>query len=110
MTMFKVNIADLKAKLSDYLDAVSRGEQVVICNRNVPVAELRAIAAPRTGPRDLSPMFPGATFMTDAFFEPMTEDEVEQWYGPDVVPARVAEPPASYGKPASPARKRKPRS
>jgi len=108
--MLKANVADIKARLSEYLDAVSRGEQVIICNRNVPVAEIKAIAAPRTGPRDLSPMFPGATFMTDAFFEPMTEDELEQWYGPDVSPARVAERPASYGKRPSRARKRKQRS
>ena len=45
MTMFMVNIADAKAKLSEYVDAVGRGEQVIICNRNRPVAELRAIEA-----------------------------------------------------------------
>ena len=44
MTMLMVNIAEAKAKLSEYLEAVARGEQVIICNRNQPVAELRAIA------------------------------------------------------------------
>lgn len=94
MTMLMVNIADAKAKLSEYVDAVGRGEQVIICNRNRPVAELRAIEAPRVGPRDLTPMFPGETFMTDAFFEPMTEDELREWEGAGVFPARVAERPA----------------
>ena len=94
--MFMVNIADAKAKLSEYLEAVVRGEQVIICNRNQPVAELRAIAPQRTTPRDLSPMFPGQTFMTDAFFEPMSKGELEEWYGPDVLPARAAEKPPAH--------------
>ena len=91
MTMLMVNIVDAKAKLSEYVEAVARGEQVIICNRNRPVAELRAIEAPRVGARDLTPMFPGQTFITDAFFEPMTEAELREWEGADVFPARVAE-------------------
>ena len=96
MTMLMVNIADAKAKLSEYVEAVARGEQVIICNRNRPVAELRAIEPARVGPRDLTPMFPGWTFMTDAFFEPMTEAELREWEGADVFPARVAERQPAY--------------
>ena len=106
--MLMVNIADLKAKLSEYLDAVARGEQVIVCNRNQPVAELRAIPPQRTKPRDLSPMFPGETFITDAFFEPMTEAELEEWYGPDVFPAKVAEKtPPPYAKPPATTKRKK---
>ena len=97
--MLMVNIADAKAKLSEYIDAVVRGERVIICSRNKPVAELMAIAQPAQGPRDLAPMFPGHTFMTDAFFEPMTEDELREWYGGPVLPAKVGEKPPVYGKP-----------
>jgi prevent-host-death family protein len=109
MTMLMVNIAEAKAKLSEYLEAVARGEQVIICNRNQPVAELRAIAPQQTKPRDLSPLFPGRTFMTDAFFEPMSEAELEEWYGPGVFPAEVAKRPPVYGEKKS-TRKRKKRS
>ena len=97
--MIMVNLAEAKAKLSEFVEAVARGEQVIICKHNRPVAELRAIEATRTAPRDLSPMFPGETFMTDAFFEPMTAAELGDWYGNDVFPARVAESQASYGAP-----------
>ena len=110
MTMFMVNIADAKAKLSEYVEAVARGEQVIICNRNRPVAELRAIAAPMTGARDLTPLFPGETFMTDAFFEPLSDEEIGQWEGPGLSPARVAEARAPYGAPPSKAKGRKRRS
>ena len=104
--MIMVNIADVKARLSEYLEAVNQGETVVICRHNRPVAELRAIAAHRTGPRDLTPMFPGETFITDAFWEPMTDAEIREWEGGDVFPARVAERPVSYGKSQSRATKK----
>ena len=45
MTMKMVNINEAKAKLSEFLDAVAQGETVIICNRNQPVAELRAVGA-----------------------------------------------------------------
>jgi len=108
--MIMVNIADAKAKLSEFVDAASRGEQVIICHHNKPVAELRAIEAPRTAPRDLTPLHPEQTFMTDAFFEPMTDAELEGWYGPGNLAARVAERPSAYGKSSGTRRQRKPRS
>jgi prevent-host-death family protein len=94
--MIMVNIAEAKARLSEFIEAVARGEQVIICNRNRPLAELRAIEPARTGPRDLTPMFPGSTFMTDAFVDPMTEADLEEWYGSPATPARVAESRAAY--------------
>lgn len=101
LIMFMVNIADAKAKLSEYVDAVLRGERVVICNRNKPVAELRPVEQAPIEPRDLSPMYPGHTFMTDAFFEPMTETELRDWYDSPVFPetaarTKVAETSPSY--------------
>jgi prevent-host-death family protein len=93
LTMLMVNIAAAKAKLSEYVDAVARGERVIICNRNKPVAELCAVEQAVVGPRDLTPMFPGHTFMTDAFFEPMSDNELREWYGGAAFPAKVAETP-----------------
>jgi prevent-host-death family protein len=109
VTMLMVNIAEAKAKLSEYVEAVTKGEHVIICNRNRPVAELRPIEATRLGPRDLSPMFPGETFMTDAFFEPMTDGELREWYGRDAWPAKIAETKSVYGAAGDKKTKRKPR-
>jgi prevent-host-death family protein len=36
----RVNISDLKAKLSAHIQRVRRGEEVVICDRNTPVARI----------------------------------------------------------------------
>ena len=49
--MLKVNIADAKAHLSSYLDRVAQGETIVLCRRNVPVAEIRPLAQRRTEER-----------------------------------------------------------
>jgi prevent-host-death family protein len=105
MTMLMVNIADAKARLSEYLDAVAQGEQVIICNRNRPVAELRAIAPARTAPRDLSPMFPDWK-IDPKFFEPLTDEELAAWEGLDTdIPGATQ---GAEARPSYPAR-RKPR-
>jgi prevent-host-death family protein len=100
MTMLMVNIAEAKAKLSEYLEAVARGEQVIICNRNQPVAELRAIEPKRQAPRDLSPMFPDWK-IDPAFFDPLSPEELAAWEGSDddwLRADRVAERPPGYSK------------
>ena len=42
--MIHINIGAVKSKLSRYLERVAEGETVVICKRNLPIAELRAFA------------------------------------------------------------------
>ena len=38
--MKQVRIADLKARLSEYLRAVRRGESIAVLDRNTPVAQI----------------------------------------------------------------------
>ena len=58
MTMIMVNIFEAKAKLSEYVEAAERGERVLICKRNRPVAELRPVEQTDRKPRDLTPLYP----------------------------------------------------
>lgn len=103
--MIMVNIYEAKAKLSEFVEAAARGERVVICRHNQPVAELRAIEAVATAPRDLTPTYAGATFTPAAFFEPLTPEEIATWEGvPGEVP-KVAETRAAT--PSRPDRRRK---
>ena len=85
--MLMVNIFEIKAKLSEYLDRAVAGERVLICRHNKPVAELRAIAGARTDPRPIGPLAGRPTFdIAPGFFEPMSEAELEGWEsvaGPD---------------------------
>jgi prevent-host-death family protein len=99
MTMIMVNIHEAKAKLSEYLDAAERGERVVICNRNRPIAELRRVEHVERAARTIEPLFPDVE-IPPAFFEPLPGDVLEGFNGgaagPDLSADRVAERPAVY--------------
>ncbi len=102
--MIVINIHEAKAKLSEYLDAVAGGERVVICKRNRPIAELRAVEQKRTEPRPLG----GITgiVIPPSFFDPMPDDWLDEFYNGPIFPeapkaSRVAESPAVYESPAS---------
>ncbi|HMB79289.1 MAG TPA: type II toxin-antitoxin system prevent-host-death family antitoxin [Vicinamibacterales bacterium] len=109
MTMIVINIHEAKAKLSEYLDAVANGETVVICKRNRPVAELRAVEQKRTKPRPI-----GGTkgiVIPPSFFDPMPAAWLDEFYNGPIFPetkkpSRVAESRPAYGSPA-PRRRRK---
>ena len=115
MTMFKVNIHEAKAKLSEFIEAVERGEQVVICRRNRPVAELRRLVAARTTARPLGGAV--ADFeVPDSFFAPLPDEVLDGFYGvstaePErsLAPRAVAERPAAPDGGRSPARGRRSR-
>lgn len=49
--MIKVNVAEAKARLSELLAAVERGEEVVISRRGVPLARLSAVPSSKPRPR-----------------------------------------------------------
>jgi prevent-host-death family protein len=52
MVMSKaVNVADLKNHLSEHLDAVEQGEEIVICRRNVPFARITGMPPRRNRTR-----------------------------------------------------------
>ena len=85
MTLYMVNIAEAKAQLSDLLDRIAKGESVLICKRNQPIAELRPVAAARTTPRKLG----HAKTLVEipaSFFEPLPDDEIDGFEGGFVYP------------------------
>jgi prevent-host-death family protein len=80
MTMLIVNIYEAKAKLSEFLDLASKGERVVICKRNQPVAELRAVESVRTEPRPIG-LARGQVVVPDSFFQPLPDDILDAFGG-----------------------------
>jgi len=51
--MMSVNIAELKNRLSAYLQHVRAGEEVVIRDRNLPIAKLVPLSATETSAEEL---------------------------------------------------------
>jgi antitoxin (DNA-binding transcriptional repressor) of toxin-antitoxin stability system len=103
VTMKLVNIAEAKARLSDLVEQAVAGEQVVLCKRNEPVAEIRALPARRTAARPLG-LSPGSATLLPGFFEPLAEEFIAAFEHPaDGLPggshSRVAEPRPHYGPP-----------
>jgi prevent-host-death family protein len=111
MTMIMVNIHEAKAKLSEFVDAVERGERVVICKRNHPVAELRPVEQKRTTPRPLGRA--KGIVIPPSFFDPMPDDFLDAFESGPVYPEtsrsrppRVAET-AATSRPARPGRRKR---
>ena len=95
--MIKVNIFEVKARLSEFLTRVELGETVVICKRNRPLAELRPIASVRTEPRPIGGM-EGAIEILPSFFDPLPDELLDSFDGGRLFPTgrRAAESRAVY--------------
>lgn len=78
--MIRVNIHEIKARLSRYLEQVMAGETVVICRRNVPIAELRPIALPRSDKRPIG-LHEGQFTVPDSFFDPLPDELLDAFEG-----------------------------
>jgi len=78
--MMIVNIYEAKAKLSEFLDLAARGERVLICKRNRPIAELRAVESVRTEPRPIG-LARGHVTVPDSFFQPLPDDMLDAFDG-----------------------------
>lgn len=50
--MIKVNMHEAKTHLSRYARLVKSGERIILCERNVPFAEFRALSEPEVGGRE----------------------------------------------------------
>jgi prevent-host-death family protein len=75
MAQYTVHTA--KTELSRLIARAEAGEDVVIARGNVPAVRLVPLAAPRIC-RKFGALRGQAT-VTDAFFEPLPDDELEAW-------------------------------
>ena len=70
--MKRVNMHEAKTHLSRYVAELAPGETLLLCNRNEPVAELRAISKPAGKPRLGAAK--GNFVIPDSFFDPLPDD------------------------------------
>lgn len=68
--MIRVNTHEAKAGLSALIEEALKGETVIICRRNEPVAEIRALPARRVGVRSCG-LEEGRLVIDPSFFEPL---------------------------------------
>ncbi|MBC2709765.1 MAG: type II toxin-antitoxin system prevent-host-death family antitoxin [Desulfosarcina sp.] len=81
--MIHLNINEIKTHLSSYLDQVAQGETVIICKRNVPIAQLKPIRRRLQKERPIGlarKKYPDFE-LTDEFMEPLPDDVIAAFYG-----------------------------
>ena len=78
--MIKLNIHEAKTHLSRYLEEVERGETILLCKRNQPVAEIRPLAARPHKQRPIG-LAKGKFTVPASFFEELPEETLALFHG-----------------------------
>lgn len=71
--MANVNLYEFKTHFSEYARRVKEGETVILCERNVPIAEVRPIAKRIREPRPAPGLFREEISVGADFFDADTE-------------------------------------
>lgn len=77
--MNRVNIAEARAHLSEYLDRVEGGEVVTLCRRNVPIAEIRPLPRPQREERPVG--IDRGMVVPATFFKPPPDELLDAFEG-----------------------------
>jgi len=80
--MIKINIHEAKTHLSRYLKRLAKGEIIVLCKRNIPIAEIRPLARGRKSLRPVG-LAKDRFKVPPEFFEPLPSDVVASFLAND---------------------------
>ena len=80
--MIKLNIHEAKTHLSRYLARLKKGETIVLCRRNTPIAEIRPLPGAPHRPRRLG-LAKGTIRILPSFFDPLPAGELAAFEGED---------------------------
>lgn len=78
--MIKLNIHEAKTHLSRYLERLQRGETILLCKRNEPIAEIRPLPRPLTTERPIG-LAKGEFRIPKSFFAPLPRGVIAAFSG-----------------------------
>ncbi|MFB3776285.1 MAG: type II toxin-antitoxin system Phd/YefM family antitoxin [Bryobacteraceae bacterium] len=78
--MIRLNVHEAKTHLSGYLARLAKGESILLCKHNTPIAEIRPLPAPRRTKRPLG-LAKGAFRVTPEFFKPLPRSVLKAFQG-----------------------------
>ena len=78
--MIKLNVHEAKTQLSRYLRRLEKGETIVLCRRNVPIAEIRRLLQPPARRRPIG-LAAGEVRVGPEFFEPLPAELTDAFEG-----------------------------
>ena len=70
--MIRLNIHEAKTHLSKHLRRVKKGETIILCERNVPIAEIRPIKPENREPRPIG-LDKGRLLVPENFNDPLPD-------------------------------------
>jgi antitoxin (DNA-binding transcriptional repressor) of toxin-antitoxin stability system len=86
--MRQVNIHEAKTHFSELIAAVERGEEIAIARRGKVVAKLStpnggtSVSGTSNQGKRVFGQWAGRIKVDPSFYEPMSEEELEEWYRP----------------------------
>ena len=78
--MIKVNVHQAKTHLSQYLDRIAKGETIILCKRNKPIAEIRPLPPTRQSKRPIG-LAKDKLKIPKSFFKPLPDEFVDAFEG-----------------------------
>ena len=78
--MIKLNIHEAKTHLSRYLEKLRKGETILLCKRNVPIAEIRLLLSQPYRKRPIG-LAKGQLKIPKEFFDPLPEEIIRAFHG-----------------------------
>lgn len=78
--MIRLNIHEAKTHLSRYLGKVERGETILLCKRNIPIAEIRPLPKAAKGKRPIG-LGKGRIKILPGFFDPLPDEILDAFEG-----------------------------
>lgn len=78
--MIRLNIHEAKTHLSRHLRRLKKGETILLCKRNIPIAEIRPLTPRRKGKRPLG-LARGKIELLPSFFDPLPDDILDAFEG-----------------------------
>ena len=79
-TMITINVQEAKTHFSHYLDQVAKGECVILCKRNKPVAEIRPILSKLITKRPIG-LAKGTFTLPESFFDDLPDETISLFSG-----------------------------
>ncbi len=86
LVMIRVNVYEAKTNLSKYLKRLEKGEIIILCRRNEPVAEIRPISKQPDEQRPVG-VHKGDFAIPPSFFEPLPKEVETGFYGQSMIHA-----------------------
>ncbi len=77
--MIKLNIHEAKTHLSRYLEKLKKGETIILCKRNEPIAEIRPLPVHPNRKRPIG-LAKGQLTIPKEFFDSLPDDTIQAFH------------------------------